>query len=121
MPDDACSAVKADLEAGTFTNYTTKIPIYIIGNDIFEGGKTYITLKNPTREPVQTVNGTILYTKRSCQITIVAPSQAIRDAIYDDLEAILPATSRGYVLKSAKDDHFNPELNGLPLQVNFIL
>jgi len=121
VADDACSAVKSDLEAGTYTNYTDIFPIYIIGKDVWQGGNVYINLSDPTREPVQTVDGSVLYTKRSLKVTIVANSQTIRDNLYDDVVAILTATNRGYKLKRAKDDHFNPVLNGLPLEVSMLL
>jgi len=119
--DDACSAVKSDLQAGTYTNYTNKFPIYIENRDKFEGGKVYIILRNPTREPIQTVNGTVLYTKRSCTIMIVANSAGNRDKLYDDLESILISTNRGYKLKRGKDDHRHEGLFGLPLEVGMIL
>lgn len=111
MADDACSAVKADLEAGTYTNYKVTFPIYIHGKDVYEGGPTYILLDGAWKDPTQTVDGTVLYNKRGCNVIIRATSQEIRDQIYDDVEAILTATNRGYKLKRARDRHFNPELN----------
>lgn len=121
VADDACSAVKSDLQAGVYTNYTEAFPIYIQGKDPYQGGPVHITLKNPKREPKQTVSGSVLYTKRSCTVIIVATSQTIRDNLYLDVVDILTATKRGYKLKRAKDDHFNPVLNGLPLDVEMLL
>ena len=121
VADDACSAIKSDLKAGTYTHYTKSFPIYIQGNEPYEGGDVHITLKDPRREPVQTVSGSVLYTKRSCTVIIVATSQTNRDNLYLDVVDILTATNRGYKLKRAKDDHFNPVLNGLPLEVSMLL
>ena len=122
MPDDACSDVKADIEAGAFTFYTTDtVKVYIRGKDIYQGGNSYIILDSSWRNPVQTVDGTVLYHKRGCQIIIRANSQEIRDAIYEDIEAILTATGRGYKLKRARDLHLNQNLNRTPFRVEMIL
>ena len=122
MPDDACSAIKADLEAGTFTNYTVGDEVFYIENeDKFEGGNAYILLKDPTREPVQVVNGPVLYTKRGCTIVIFGDSPTIRDELYDDVIAILSATSRGYTFKRAKDKIWSESQFTLPLEVSMLL
>jgi hypothetical protein len=121
VADDACSAVKSDLQAGSFTNYTDSFPIYIENVDDFQGGNVYIVLRAPWRETEQTVNGTVLYTKRGCTILIVANSATIRDQLFDDLENILPATGRGYKLKKGKDNHRNKNLFDLPLEVEMLL
>ena len=120
MADDACSVVKADLEAGTFTRYTTRFSIYNVAKDPFQGGNVYISLNNARRVPEQLVNGPILYHKRSCTINIIANSQTIRDQVYDDVIDILNATNRGYVFERVKDDHFHPALNRTPLEVSMI-
>jgi len=121
MPDDACSAVKEDLEAGVYTNYTTKFPIYIENKDYFQGGNVYIGLIDPTRDPVQTVDGSVLYYKRGCTVVIVGDTDVARDNLYKDVEAILTATGRGYKLKRGKDKMFNRERFALPLEVAFLL
>ena len=121
MADDACSAVKSDLQAGTFTRYTTDIPIYILRQDTFQGGNVYIVLKNPTREPVQVVNGTILYTKRSCIIDVVCPNPDIRDNLFLDITDILIATNRGYKIKPGTDMPINTDQTRTILKVAMLL
>lgn len=121
VDEDACAAVKSDLQAGTFTITTYTPPIYIIGKDEYQGGNVRIHLKDATREFEQLVNGPILYTKRGCTILIIASSAAIRDDVFNDVVNILVATSRGYKLKRGKDNHHNRNLNGLPLEVSMIL
>lgn len=119
--DDACSVVKADLEAGTFTRYTTSFPIYIIGKDPFKGGNVYVILDQATRTPVQLVNGPILFTKRACLIEIVAPIAATRDDIWDDIVDILVATSRGYRINSGADRPVHYKQNRVRMRVEMLL
>jgi len=121
MGDDACSAVKADLEAGSYTNYIDEFPIYIENKDTFQGGNVYIGLIDPTREPIQTVDGTVLYTKRGCTVVIVGDTDTARDNLYKDVVNILTATGRGYKLKRGKDKMINRERFGLPLEVSMLL
>jgi len=124
MADDACSAVKADLEAGTYAFFTTgakNFPIYIENDDDFQGGNVYIGLIDPTRDPVQTVDGSVLYYKRGCTVVIVADTKTARDNLYKDVEDILTATSRGYKLVRGKDQMFTRERFALPLEVSFLL
>ena len=125
MPDDACSAVKEDLEAakdaGSFTNYTDPFPIYIENKDYFQGGNVYIGLIDPTREPVQTVDGSVLYYKRGCTVVIVGDTDTARDNLFKDVVNILTATGRGYKLKRGKDKMFNRERFALPLEVSMLL
>ena len=119
---DACTDVKADLKAGTFTNYgSDDIPIYIENRDPFKGKGIYITLKDAFREPVQTVDGTILFTKRGCTITIVANTTTNRDNIYDDIVSILTATSRGYTFKREKDQPQHKKRLDLSIIVSMML
>ena len=121
MADDACSAVKYDLQAGTFTNYPTAFPIYIENKDVIQIGNVYILLKSAFRDPVQTVDGTVLFTKRGCTIEIVANSDTIRDAVYLDVIAILTATNRGYKIKRGRDSPIHVRQNRIPVQVEMIL
>ena len=121
MADDACSAVKSDLSAGVHTNYTGNYKVYIENEDEFEGGNVFIILRDATREPVQTVDGTVLYTKRSCTLNIQANSTTNRDNLYDDIVNILIATTRGYVLKKGKDTPANKEKFVLNVSVSMLL
>ena len=121
MADDACSAVKSDLQAGTPTNYTTAFPIYIENKDVIQIGNVYILLKNATREPVQTVDGSVLYTKRGCTIEIIANSDTIRDAVYLDVIAILTKTNRGYKIKRGRDSPIHQRQNRIPMEVSMLL
>jgi len=119
---DACTDIKADLIAGTFTNYgSDSIPIYIDNKDAFKGKGIYITLKDAFREPVQTVDGTILYSKRGCTITIVANTTTNIDNIYDDITTILSATNRGYVFKRIKDQPQNKKRLDLSIIASMLL
>lgn len=121
MPDDACNVVKTDLLAGTPTRFTTAFPIYIANEDEFEGGNQFIILRNPRRDPVQTVSGSVLYTKRSCTIEIKAPSTSIRDNIYLDIIDILTATNRGYKIEKGKDRPISKGNFRLPVDVSMLL
>lgn len=121
MPDDACNAVKSDLLAGTFTRFTKAFPIYIENEDDFQGGNEFIILRNPRRDPVQTVSGSVLYTKRSCTVEIKAPSTSIRDNIYDDIIDILIATNRGYKIERGKDRAISKGNFRLPMDVSMLL
>ena len=121
MGDDACNAVKSDLKAGTYTNYTTDFPIYIKGGDKFQGGNVFIHLKDGSRTPVQTVSGSILYTQRSCSLQIMANTTTNRDALYDDIIDILTSTSRGYAIKKGRDDPYSTEHYSLTLDLTFLL
>lgn len=103
MADDACSTVKSDLEAGTWTNYGSTPPIIITDQHPKKPKNKYIELFNSTREPIQTVSGSLLYTKRSCQIRIVMNTTTNRDNVYDDIFNILTATCRGYTITRGKD------------------
>ena len=119
--DDACSAVKADLESGTYTHYTTNFPIYIKDHNRFQGGNVYIILSDCLRTPIQTVNGTILFTPRSCSLQIVANTPSNRDDLYDDVISILTSTSRGYTIKRGKDLPYDEKHHSLTLQLSFLL
>ncbi len=121
MGDDACSAVKEDLKAGSYTHYVNNFPIYIENKDTFQGGNVYIGLIDPTREPVQTVDGSVLYYKRGCTVVIVGDSDLARDNLFKDVVAILTATNRGYKLKKCKDMMINRERFALPLEVSMLL
>lgn len=121
MADDACSAVKDDLQGGTFTRYNNSIPIYILRQDTFLGGNVYIVIKDATREPVQLVNGPILYTKRGCTIDVVCPNPTIRDNIYLDITDILIATDRGYKIKPGTDKPINSNQTRNVIKVAMLL
>ena len=119
---DACSDIKSDLKAGTFTNYgSDNIPIYIEKAESFRGKGIYIVLKDAFREPVQTVDGTILFTKRGCTVVITANTTTNRDSIYDDIVSILTATSRGYTFKRGKDQPQNKKRLDLSIMVSMLL
>ncbi len=122
VADDACSAVKADLEAGSFTNYTIGDLVYYIENeDKFDGGNAYIFLKDPTRDPIQGVNGGVIYTKRGCTVGAFGDSPTVRDNIYKDIVAILTATNRGYKLIRARDKMWSQNQFTIPLEVSMLL
>lgn len=124
MSNDAYTDIKADLEAGTFTNYgSNNIPIYIEKKSVFKGfsKNAYINLKGASREPVQTVNGTVLYTKRSCIIEIIGTSTTAKNNIYDDIVNILTATSRGYTLTRGRDSPQNKKNDTLTILVSMLL
>lgn len=119
--DDACSAVRTDLQAGTFTRYTDAFPMYIRALDPFQGGSVYIILQGAWRDPVQTVNGPVLYTKRGCVILISATNPALRDQVYLDIVDILTATNRGYKIKRSKDKQQHQLLTDMPVEVEMLL
>lgn len=119
---DACTDVKADLIAGTFTNYgSDNIPIYIEKAEPFKGKNVYIILKDAFREPIQTVDGTVLYTKRGCTIIITANTTTNRDRIYLDITNILIATSRGYKITRGRDQPTNKKRLDLLIKVSMLL
>lgn len=117
---DACTDVKSDIESGTPTRYTDAFPIYIRNSDKFESGHVYIILSDPWRNPVQLVNGPILYEKRGCRLNIKAPVQTICEDIYDDIVDIFTATSRGYVFKRIKDHPETTDQNRIILDVEML-
>lgn len=121
MTDDACNAVKSDLKAGTYTRYKDAFPIYIENEDDYQGGNVFILLKNPIRIPVQTVDGSVLYTNRSCTLEIRATSTKIRDDLYLDVIDILTSTGRGYKLKRARDLSIHTGQFRIPLDVSMML
>ncbi len=100
---NACEDVKSDLQSGSYTLYTKDFPIYIKDKDKFKGGNVFIFLLNGNRNPIQVVNGPVLYTPRSCDIMIRASSSEILDNLRDDVEKIILATSRGYVINDEYD------------------
>lgn len=121
MADDAYNAVKDDIKAGVHTRYTDAYPIYIVRLDAYEGGNVFLLLRNGFRDPVQTVDGSVLYYKRGCRIEIYATSEDNRDKLFLDIIDILTSTNRGYKIKRAKDVPHHQTLIGLPLEVEMIL
>ena len=121
MPEDACNAVKSDLKAGTYTRFRNAFPIYIEKEDDYQGGNEFIMLKNPYREPVQTVDGSVLFTKRGCVIEIKANSTKVKDDLYDDVIDILTATSRGYKIEKGRDLPISQIQTRISLNVSFLL
>lgn len=121
MPEDACNAVKSDLKAGTYTHFKNAFPIYIVNEDDYQGGNEFIMLKNPWRDPVQTVDGTVLFTKRGCDIEIKANSTKIKDDIYDDVIDILTSTGRGYKIMKGTDLPISQVQTRISLKVSFLL
>lgn len=121
MSDDACSVVKSDLKAGSYTNYTNSFSKYIVGKDTFQGGDVHIILDNAWREPVQTVSGSILFTKKGCSLEIVAPTAEIRDSLYLDIVDVLTATCRGYIIKQIKDKPVHKNQQRMMLKVEMSL
>ena len=123
MGDDASSDIKADLVAGTYTNYTGTTPpiIYIENKDEFNGGKVYILLRSANRDPVQTVSGSVLYTGRSCSIIIVANSITNKDNLYLDIVNILTATARGYKIGKGRDQPRTKTQTSILVPVSMLL
>lgn len=123
MSNDAYTDIKTDLKAGTWTNFGSTPVIYIERKTVFKGlvKNAYINLKGATRDPVQTVDGTVLYTKRSCVIEIVGTSTTAKNNIYDDIENILTATSRGYILTRGRDSPQNKKNDTLTILVSMLL
>jgi len=122
MADDACALVKTDLQAGTFTRYTASFPIYINGKDKFMGQakQVWFLLSNGRGNPVHTSAGTVLFTRHSCRLLIHAPSDELRDDLYDDVKDVLTASSsRSYVIKELIESP-NLQFFNKYLELNFI-
>lgn len=120
MADNPCSIVKTDIEAGTFTRFTTDFPIYVDGVDKYQGGNYFIHLSDPIVNPIQGVDGGILYNKQGCKLLIHARNIDSGDDIYDDIIDILKAvTSRSYVFQKLQERP-NLEFYNKLLEVNFI-
>lgn len=118
--NDACNLIKIDLEAGTWTNYKSAPNIYIQDEDVSQGGNVYIGLYDGRRDPIQAYNGTIIYTNMSCTIEIVTTNTTDRDNIYNDVDTILKATNRSYILNRVDDEPNTPNLFRIIIEVSFI-
>ena len=103
MVNDACNIVKTDLQAGSYTYYTTSFPIYIRDQDKMEGGKTRIEIYGGIRIPIMSAEGSVIFYDRSCTIEIQTTSTTIRDNLYTDVLNILKAASNTYTITDIRD------------------
>jgi hypothetical protein len=94
---EPCQQVKDDLKAGTFSNYTGSLPIYILDQDDFQGGSNHLRLSRGKRDPIVAANGKTIFVNAQCTIEIRASSIDNRNNIYDDIISILESASLGYV------------------------
>lgn len=117
---DACSDVKADLKAGTYTRFKTAFPIYIEDKDTFKGGNVYIILRDAYRNPIQTVDGMVVYTEKGCSIEIVASSTTIKDDLYLDVEDILTGVNLAYIITNVTDLPIHKRQNRISFDVSMI-
>ena len=121
MGDDACNLVKTALLAGAYTKYTSAYPIYIENKDKFQGGNVYVLLKGAFRNPVQTVDGMVLYTEKGCTVEVIANSEKFKDDLYSDIEDILTAVELAYIITNLSDNPDNESQDGLSFDVSMII
>jgi len=96
------------LEAGTWTNYravdgvSKDPPIRLIPRDSVRGEKnTHIQLdeKSAKEAPIQATGGAVIYTEKSGKLKAFCTKADHRNAIHDDIIAIMNASAYEWVAK----------------------
>lgn len=121
MGDDACNLIKTALLAGAYTKYKNAYPIYIENKDKFQGGNVFVLLRDAFRNPIQTVDGMVLYTEKSCTVEIIASSEKLKDDLYSDIENILTKVELAYIITNLSDNPDNESQDGLMFDVSMIV